>query len=139
MRNLSNGLANGTRMIFTGLTDRVIEAKVATGPEKGHVALIPRIILTSDDGNMPFTLKRRQFPVRPAFAMTINKSQGQTLKSVGVYLPNSVFTHGQLYVAFSRVGSPGAVKVLVVNGWRHAHDGIPEGVYTKNVVYREVF
>jgi hypothetical protein len=38
-----------------------------------------------------------------------------------------------------KVGSPGAVKVLVVNGWRHAHDGIPAGVYTKNVVYREVF
>jgi hypothetical protein len=66
--------------------------------------------------------------VRPAFAMTINKSQGQTMKSVGVYLPNSVFTHGQLYVALSRVGSPGAVKLLVVNGWRHAHDGIPAGV-----------
>jgi ATP-dependent exoDNAse (exonuclease V) alpha subunit len=64
----------------------VIEAKVATGPEKGRVALIPRIILTSDDGDLPFTLKRRQCPVRPAFAMTINKSQGQTIIFIGSHI-----------------------------------------------------
>src|SRR5690349_16157904 len=40
--------------------------------------------------------ERRQFPVKPAFAMTINKAQGQTLQLVGVYLPDTVFTHGQL-------------------------------------------
>jgi hypothetical protein len=113
LRKISNGLANGTRMIVTGLRDRVIQAKVATGPEKGRVALIPRIRITPSDSSMPYTLTRNQFPVRPAFAMTINKSQGQTLKAVGAYLPKSVFTHGQLYVAFSRVGSPGAVKVFV--------------------------
>jgi ATP-dependent DNA helicase PIF1 len=43
---------------------------------------------------MPFTLRRRQFPVRPTFAMTINKAQGQTLKMVGIFLPKPVFTHG---------------------------------------------
>jgi ATP-dependent DNA helicase PIF1 len=117
LRNMSNGLANGTRMIVTGLRDRVIEARVATGPEKGRIALIPRIRITPSDSSLPFTLTRTQFPIRPAFAITINKSQGQTLTAVGVYLPKSVFSHGQLYVACSRVGSPGAVKVLVVNGW----------------------
>jgi hypothetical protein len=112
---------------------------VATGPEKGGTALIPRIRITPSDSGLPFTLTRTQFPVRPAFAITINKSQGQTLKAVGVYLPKSVFTHGQLYVTCSRVGSPGAVKVFVVNGWRDAEDGVPAGVYANNVVYREVF
>jgi ATP-dependent exoDNAse (exonuclease V) alpha subunit len=43
---------------------------------------------------MPFTLRRHQFPVRLAFAMTINKAQGQTLKMVGIFLPKPVFTHG---------------------------------------------
>ena len=51
-----------------------------------------------------------------AFVMTVNKSQGQTLNIVGIYLPKSVFSHGQLYVAMSRVGSKEGVCVLVLNG-----------------------
>ena len=39
-----------------------------------------------------------------AFAMTINKAQGQTLQRVGIYLDTPCFSHGQLYVAASRVG-----------------------------------
>nr|VDD52779.1 unnamed protein product [Brassica oleracea] len=38
--------------------------------------------------------------------MTINKNQGQSLKQVALYLPWKVFTHGQLYVALSRVTTP---------------------------------
>ena len=39
------------------------------------------------------------------YAMTINKSQGQTLTKLGIYLPQSVFIHGQLYVAMLRIKS----------------------------------
>jgi hypothetical protein len=87
---------------------------------------------------MPFALRRLQFPVRPAFAMTINKSQGQTLKMVGVHLPKTVFCHGQLYVALSRAGSKRAVRVLVEGGWVNQGeiDNVPEGKYTANVVHR---
>jgi hypothetical protein len=49
--------------------------------------------------------------------MSINNSQGQTLRMVGVYLPKPVFTHGQLYVALSRIGSWHGVRVLVEGGW----------------------
>jgi len=87
---------------------------------------------------MPFTLRRRQFPLRPAFAMTINKAQGQTLQIVRVYLPKHVFCHGQLYVAFSRCNSRRGVRVLVWGGSRAALNGAPAGVYTSNVIYREV-
>jgi ATP-dependent DNA helicase PIF1 len=140
LRNLTGGLANGTRLIVTRLGDRVIEAKVATGPSKGDVVCIPRLGITPSDTNMPFTLRRLQFHVRPAFAMTVNKSQGQTLQMVGVYLPKAVFSHGQLYVALSRVGRMQAVRVLVEDGWVNEgeFDGVPEGMYTANVVYREV-
>jgi len=86
---------------------------------------------------MPFTLCRRQFPVRPAFAMTINKVQGQTLKMVDIFLPEPVFTHGQLYVAMSSIGCPEGMKLLVTDGWEDAHDA-PAGVYTRNVVYTKV-
>ena len=67
--------------------------------------------------------------------MTINKAQGQTIPNVGLYLPKPVFTHGQLYVALSRVQSKDNIKILVKNG----HVDEKEGIYTKNIVYREVF
>ncbi len=76
--------------------------------------------------------------MRPAFAMTINKAQGQTLQIVGVYLPKPIFCHGQLYVAFSRCNSRWGVRVLVRGGSRAALNGAPVGVYTSNLVYCEV-
>ena len=77
--------------------------------------LIPRITLAPSDTELPFTLKRWQFPVRPCFAMTTNKAQGQTLDFIGIYLPDDVFTHGQLYVALSRAQNSSSVTVYVNN------------------------
>ena len=70
-------------------------------------------------------IRRRQFPVRPAFGMTINKAQGQTLRMAGLYLPTHPFSHGQLYVAKTRVVKCGKVKDR-------------EGVYVKNVFHQEL-
>ncbi len=139
LRNMTSGLANGTRLIVIQLMQHVIEAEVATGPTKGQRVFIPRLSITpSNTERMPFTLRRRQFPVRPAFAMTINKAQGQTLKMVDIFLPKLVFTHGQLYVAMSCIGCPEGVKLLVIDGWKDAHEDAPAGMYTRNVVYTEV-
>ena len=68
----------------------------------------------------------------------INKSQGQTLSAVGVYLPEPVFTHGLLYVALSRVGDPAHIKVCVVP--LEGFQGINESgrTFTCNIVYPEV-
>jgi hypothetical protein len=66
------------------------------------------------------------FPVRLAFAMTVNKAQGQSLDFVGLYLPKPVFSHGQLYVAYSRARARSGLKVLATNG------------ATRNVVYPQV-
>lgn len=82
----------------------VIEATILTGKAKEEVVLIPRIPLIPTD--MPFEFKRLQFPVRLSFAMSINKAQGQTLQVCGVNLEEPCFSHGQLYVAWSRVGAP---------------------------------
>lgn len=139
LRNMTGGLANGTRLIVQSLQPRVIEAIVSTGPMQGRVVYLPRVDFKIGEGQgMPFTMRRRQFPVRP-FAMSINKAQGQTLKAVGVYLPKPVFSHGQLYVAFSRVGSPHAIKVLIEGGFVRGIEGAPDGLYTQNVVYKDVF
>ena len=53
-----------------------------------------------------------QFPLMPAFALTVTKSQGQTLGGrVGVLLAEQVFAHGQLYVALGRVTDPANLRV----------------------------
>ena len=115
LKNMTGGLANGTRLIITKVMTNILEAKVTTGPLKGNSVLIPRLNHTpSNVEKLPFTLQRRQFPIRPAFAMTINKSQGQTFQHIGIYLPNPVFSHGQLYVALSRVGKREGLKIMVV-------------------------
>ncbi|CAH0697151.1 unnamed protein product [Spodoptera exigua] len=76
--------------------------------------------------NIKLKFKRVQFPVSVCFAMTINKSQGQTLKAAGVDLRTSCFSHGQLYVACSRVTSPDSLYILATES------------KTTNVVYREI-
>lgn len=122
LRNLhAPKLCNGTRLIVTKLMNNVIVARILKGPFKGEECLIPRIPLTSTD--LPFQFKRIQFPVKLAFAMTINKSQGQSLEVCGINLEMSCFSHGQLYVACSRVGKPSSLFIYA-----------PEQK-TKNVVY----
>jgi len=75
LRNMSSGLANGTRLIVVKLMQHIIDAEIATRPNKGKRVFISRLNITPfDTERMPFTLRRRQFPLRPAFAMTINKA-----------------------------------------------------------------
>ena len=87
-----NGHANGSRYI--------------------NILLIPRIIFQPKDQELPFEMERRQFPVRPCFAMTSNKSQGQNLNMVGLNVTKEFFTHGQTFTACSRVTSSKGLKVF---------------------------
>nr|XP_043620270.1 ATP-dependent DNA helicase PIF1-like [Erigeron canadensis] len=134
LRNIdqSNGLCNGTRLRITRLGKHVIEAEVISGNNIGYKTYIPRMKLIPSDKRIPFRFHRRQFPLVVYFAMTINKSQGQSLSTVGLYLQRPVFTHGQLYVAISRVKSKKGLKVLICD-----KDGKPKNT-TTNVVYKEV-
>ncbi|CDY44612.1 BnaCnng11610D [Brassica napus] len=110
-----------TTLIVTQLLPHVIQGRIITG--NGIAAdpvWIPRMC-------------RRQFPATLAFAMTINKSQGQTLQNVGLFLPRPVFSHGQLYVALSRVKSRSGLKILI----RDKQGKLQ--TKTMNVVYKQVF
>jgi hypothetical protein len=133
LRNLSpaRGLCNGTRMILIRMSDRVLECKLVGGDHNGDMVLIPRISLTpSNTTDFSFKFCRRQFPTRLAFALTVNKAQGQSVKFVGLDLRVPVFSHGQLYVAFSRATSGQRIRVLLPDSSLASE--------TTNVVYPEV-
>ena len=115
---------NGTRLIVTALKNNIIEAVIAVGPYRGHKMFIPRLSRTLSDSDHSVQFKRLQFPVKPCFAITINKAQGQTYKTVGIDLSSQCFTHGMLYVALSRTGDPNNLYVKSTENVR-------------NVVYKE--
>jgi ATP-dependent DNA helicase PIF1 len=125
LRNLDPPkLCNGTRLVVKTLNTYVIEATILTGAFKGENVFLPRIPLIPSD--LPFRFKRLQFPIRLAFAMTINKSQGQSLNVTGIDLRDECFSHGQFYVAMSRAENPKNLYVLAENN------------STKNIVYAQV-
>ena len=132
LRNLSpkQGLCNGTRMTITQLGRSCIGGIISGGQFDGHFRLLPRIKMTTLNGDLPFILTRKQFPIKLCFAMTVNKSQGQSLETVGVDLRTPAFTHGQLYVALSRVTSLDGLTVLF------SEDNSQEK--TENIVFPEV-
>ncbi|PAA48122.1 hypothetical protein BOX15_Mlig001947g5 [Macrostomum lignano] len=127
MRNLDPPLlCNGTRLLLRELRDNVLLAEVATGIYRGRQVFIPRIPQEPSPTELPFTFRRLQFPIRPCFAMTIHKSQGQSLSTYAVDLTTGCFQHGQLYVALSRARSASGVKVRAPGG------------RTQNIVLRQL-
>ncbi|XP_074356662.1 uncharacterized protein LOC141696417 [Apium graveolens] len=135
MRNLNQimGLCNGTRMVLTKCLKNSVECQLLTGSHAGTKVLIPRIEMEPTDTHFPFVFNRIQFPLQICFTMTIKKSQGQSLQTVGLFLPRPAFSHGQLYVVISRVTSPDGLHILIEG------DNGETCNFTANVVFDEVF
>jgi len=132
----SHGLYSGTRMILVSSTQHVLQCRVLRKENEGveggdnDIVLIPRMALDAPQDEFPVPLRHLQFPVRLAFSITINKSQGQSVKYVGLDLHTPVFSHGQLYVALSRCTHPHRVKAIFPQG--------QNSTLTTNVVFTEV-
>ncbi|PIA29310.1 hypothetical protein AQUCO_06100079v1 [Aquilegia coerulea] len=131
LRNIAprDDLCNGSRLIVKRCATRVIEATILTGDKAGNTVFIPRITLSPSSTKLGIPMSRRQFPIRLAFGMTINKSQGQSVKYLGIDLQIPVFSHAQLYVALSKCTSSANISIIFP----------PEAAnYTTNIVYIEV-
>jgi ATP-dependent exoDNAse (exonuclease V) alpha subunit len=128
--NIAGGVCNGSRGILTRIRNRVLEIRLITGDNAGEKVFIPCMRLQPIEGQLSFTLTRLQFPVWLCFSMSINKSQGQSVQHVGLDFWSPVFTHGQFYVAISRVKSVHNIKAI----WPSSE----ESARTKNIVYSEV-
>ena len=105
--------------------NHVIEAVILTGEGAGQTALIPRIPIINSATDVPIPFRRRQFPLRVSFFLSLNKGQRQSFKCVGLDLLRHVFSHGQLYMGASRVGCSEALYILAPDG------------RTKNIVIRK--
>ena len=128
--NFSSGLVNGQECVLHAISpnSRVIQAEEE---EESHpIVFISRINFTATVGKRGISFSRIQFPLRTAYAMTINKSQGQTLSRIGLDLRSSAFAHGQLYVALSRAQNKTSIMCLLPPS--QVVDGVP---YTENIVY----
>ena len=131
LRNMHvlNGLFNGQLMEVVAINRYVISVKLLDARYGNDVHHIPRIKFEAKVGDVPFT--RVQFPLRLAYAITANKSQGQTLTgNIVLDLRRPSFAPGQLYVAFTRVPNGANVTLLVPP----RHDGLLHAVVQQKVL-----
>ena len=139
VHNLNEMLTNGTRCVVINHSPLRLFVKIVTENKfVNQNVWVPRIAMKEEilnQGNC-YHLRRIQFPCRLGYALTINKAQGQTLESAGVFLPTSCFSHGQLYVALSRVGSPDAIRVLLTEDHPYARES--DYSATANIVRPDV-
>ena len=94
IRNLSinEGLCNGTRLLILDLDNNLLRCEICTGNKIGEIVFLNRITLYCEN-IYPFIFRRRQFPVKLAFAITINNSQGQTFDKIAIDPRKDIFSH----------------------------------------------
>ena len=136
IRNIApaSGHCNGTKYIALSSGGHHLKLLTCTGPAKGTTFVVPRIKFVSSVSDTEIKFSRVQFPVRPCFALTVHKAQGQSLERVGLSLMTDYFAHGQLYVALSRPTDPLGIKVI--RPWNEQQASVDRK--TQNIVYDEV-
>jgi hypothetical protein len=123
--DIKGKLVNSTRARVVFVDANVVGVRLFSQSTLEQPVLIPRIKFKArmQKGNSSSTwIFRYQFPLELAYAMTYNKSQGQTLDKIGIDACEGSFCHGHTYVAFGRVRNKSSVVVLV----RDFHEPAPE-------------
>jgi hypothetical protein len=116
--DVSRGIINGTMLKLLAIGRRFLQVQVLTGRSTGSCELLLKGVFTisPEASGLPFSVRRTQYPLIPAYCLSVHKAQGQSLRKIGLIFESDPFTHGQLYVALSRVG-----------GWEHVfafHGGV---------------
>jgi hypothetical protein len=141
MRNLSieDGLVKNARVIVRRLSRHTIEVETLPNASNSFASAtfsLPRINFEFQPSYCPWTVQRKQFPLRLAYATTFNSCQGLTLDRAVIDMRVPVFAHGQLYTAFSRVRRRRDVRCFFdANAAVGDED---ERRKVRNVVYREL-
>lgn len=118
-------LCNYTKLVVKVVQPHVLEAVIISWKYQGEDILI--FVDTVNPIWHPFQFKQFQFLVKLSFVTLINKSQGQSLKVVGLNLASPCFSHEQFYVGYLWVRSPPIFFIC-----------IPIKGHTENIVYLEV-
>jgi ATP-dependent DNA helicase PIF1 len=113
--DVARGLANGTMLQLLQVGQRFMQFRITSGSHVGAVEMLIPVVfhITSEASGLPFAIDRRQFPVIPAFCLSVHKAQGQSLDFVGLIFETDPFAHGQLYVALSRAASWARIRVVM--------------------------
>ena len=132
LRNLdpSDDMCNGTRLVVTQMSPYILQARIILGANVGEKNVGPKAIFKSFRQYNSFQILKEAVS---NFSILYNDSQGQSLKHVGIFLPRPVFSHGQLYVAISRVTTRKGLKIMIQD------EDEAESNKVTNVVYKEAF
>jgi hypothetical protein len=105
IKNMSKEIFNGVRCVLVAFAgSKCVIVRLISGPASGTTTILPICVfnISPEQSGLPFNIRRRQYPMIPAYAVTVHKAQGQSLAKVGLYISTAIFTHGQLYTALSR-------------------------------------
>ena len=113
--DMARGLINGTMLQLLRIGQRYLQFRILNGNCAGSIEIIMKCLfsIAPEASGLPFTIHRRQYPIIVAYCLSVHKAQGQTLRNVGLIFESDPFTHGQLYVALSRVACWACVTVML--------------------------
>jgi ATP-dependent DNA helicase PIF1 len=116
--DIEMGLVNGSVGIVNKLYEDTVEVKFITGvftiePFDWEIKQNELNPLTNEM-QKKVVAKRRQLPLRLAWALTVHKAQGATLDRADIDV-GEAFACGQVYVSLSRVRTLGSLRVKKFN------------------------